>query len=108
MWTCTPKDCSKKSTVSPGTAQITGRWDAALFGEAQSRIVVSLATESLPKFVELASEHGVPWMELGHVGGNDFAVAPHLSISVADLATAWRGGLGVTSSARWRKVRRPS
>ena len=45
------------------------RWDAALFGEKQSRIVVSLHPADLPTLGELARSRGVPLLSLGRTGG---------------------------------------
>jgi len=76
-----------------GTFPVSGRWDAALFGEAQSRIVVSLSPDNLARFDELASERGVPWMQLGSVGGITFSLPPLLDTSLEQLEAAWKGGL---------------
>ena len=42
-----------------GAFDIEGRWDAALFGETQSRIIVSLLPENLPRLQDLAASHHV-------------------------------------------------
>ena len=69
------------------------RWDAALFGEAQSRIVVSLNGENMARLEALASEEGVPWARLGEIGGEHLRVSTLLDVPVAELRTAWEGGL---------------
>jgi phosphoribosylformylglycinamidine synthase II len=46
-----------------------GRLDAALFGERQSRIVVSAAASDVDALLGLAADHAVPAMILGHVSG---------------------------------------
>ncbi len=74
-------------------AAITGRWDAALFGEAQSRIVVSLAPEMLGDFGDVCKEADAPWVVIGAVGGDSMAVSGLLDVRVEDLAAAWNGGL---------------
>ncbi len=76
-----------------GEFSVQGRWDAALFGEAQSRIVVSLASEALAGFEALASEEGVPWAWLGEVGGESLSLPSLLDVAVGDLRSAWEGGL---------------
>ncbi|MCY4652293.1 MAG: AIR synthase-related protein, partial [Dehalococcoidia bacterium] len=45
------------------------RWDVALFGEKQSRIVVSLDPADIPKLTDLARSRGVPLASLGRTGG---------------------------------------
>lgn len=54
------------------------RRDTALFGEAPSRIVVSLSEDVAPQFFALAAEWDVPLTVLGRTGGT------RLEISVAD------------------------
>jgi phosphoribosylformylglycinamidine synthase len=76
-----------------GDFQADGRWDAALFGEAQSRIVVSLLPEAVPLLERLAAEEGVPLTRLGVVGGERFVVAGVLDTALADAADAWNNGL---------------
>jgi phosphoribosylformylglycinamidine synthase len=79
-------------------AQITGRVDAALFGEAQSRIVVSAASEREERLRELARAHDVPLTPLGTVGGSRLRIGPHgdprsVDVSLADLSQAYEEGL---------------
>ncbi len=50
------------------------RWDAALFGEKQSRIVVSLDPADLPKLTDLVRSRGVPLLSLGRTGGARFVL----------------------------------
>jgi phosphoribosylformylglycinamidine synthase len=76
-----------------GTFSTAGRWDAALFGEAQSRIVVSLAPRDLSQFQQMAQEQDVPLVELGLVGGTGFSLADLVDVPVTVLETAWSGGL---------------
>ena len=76
-----------------GTAELSGRWDAALFGELQSRIVVSLAPGRLPDLEGVCMEESVPWMGLGEVGGDSLTLAGIVDVSVAEIAGVWRSGL---------------
>ena len=70
-----------------------GRWDAALFGERPSRIVVSLAEAELTQLERLCQEEGVPYTALGTVGGERFTVPGVLDLPLPSLADAWRHGL---------------
>ncbi len=79
-----------------------GRLDALLFGEAPSRIVVSVAPDDLDTLLALARKVGVPATLLGHVAGSDLTIEagaqPVVRAPVAELAAAWRGALpGVMS-----------
>ena len=83
------------------------RWDATLFGEKQSRIVVSLAPRDLPELVDLARAQGVPLLSLGRTGGGRFVLRigdeatndgsnggpPAIDLPVADLAAVWTNAL---------------
>jgi phosphoribosylformylglycinamidine synthase len=66
---------------------------AALFGEAPSRIVVSVAPEQYEALAALAAEHQTPITRLGVVGGESLSLAPALDVAIADLSATWRGGL---------------
>ncbi|MEK7872616.1 MAG: AIR synthase-related protein, partial [Chloroflexota bacterium] len=74
-------------------ARVDGRWDAVLFGEPPSRIVVSLAPEDAPRLAGLARRHGAPLHRLGVVEGRRLAWADLLNEPVSRLADAWRHGL---------------
>ena len=90
---CLAESCIAGDIGFRGDFSLQGRWDAALFGEAQSRIVVSLATEALAGFEALASEEDVPWARLGEVGGPGLSLPSLLDVAVDDLRSAWEGGL---------------
>jgi phosphoribosylformylglycinamidine synthase len=70
------------------------RIDAVLFGEAQSRVVVSLSADDLPALARLAEEAGVPWARLGTVGDDRLAIGP-IDVALADARAAWDGGLAL-------------
>ena len=67
---------------------------AFCFGEAPSRIVVSLAPDAWDRLATLAAEGGVPIQRLGVAGGSSLQIDSVLDVQVADLARAWRHGLG--------------
>ena len=69
------------------------RWDAALFGEQQSRVVVSLSPEMMPDLERICREEDVPWRHLGKVGGDSFRIPGLLDLKVADMENTWSGGL---------------
>jgi len=69
------------------------RLDAALFGEAQSRFVVSVTEEQdLEALRRLAGERQVPFAVLGVVGGDRLQLGP-VDASIADLRAAHEGRL---------------
>ena len=93
------ESCIAGSVGALVDAGVTGRWDAALFGEAQSRIVVSLAPESLGDLGDLCEQAGAPWLVIGEVGGDSMAVSGLIDVPVAGLAEAWRNGLDNAKSS---------
>ena len=66
---------------------------ALLFGEAPSRIVVSLPAAAWGALAALAGAAGVPLTRLGTVGGTRLRVASLLDHAVDDLHAAWHNGL---------------
>ncbi|MGH2371515.1 MAG: AIR synthase related protein, partial [Chloroflexota bacterium] len=69
------------------------RPDAALFGESQSRIVVSLAPEDWPALEALARQHGVPLRRLGTTGSDRVVIAPHVDLPLAEALRTHRTAL---------------
>ncbi|MCC6175442.1 MAG: phosphoribosylformylglycinamidine synthase subunit PurL [Chloroflexi bacterium] len=67
------------------------RTDAILFGEGQSRIVVSCAPDAVPALFALAREiDGVcPLRPLGTVGGGRLDWLPALSLPLTEVSRAW-------------------
>jgi phosphoribosylformylglycinamidine (FGAM) synthase-like enzyme len=69
------------------------RRDAVLFGESQSRIVVSCRPEALTALETLAGERAVPLLRLGRVGGDRFQWADAFDVSMEEVTRAWNSGL---------------
>jgi phosphoribosylformylglycinamidine synthase len=76
------------------------RWDALLFGEAPSRIVMSLPPHEEARFRQIVREWAVPATVLGRVGGDRLTIttgpaarASRISLDVDRLATAFETGL---------------
>jgi phosphoribosylformylglycinamidine synthase II len=74
-------------------ARVSGRLDAALFGEGQSRIVVSAAPEHEERLRRAARAHDVPLTPLGTVGGKRLLLGGLIDVALADLARAYEEGL---------------
>ncbi len=71
------------------------RLDAALFGEAQSRIVVSTSAQDAERLLGIAREHGVALAELGVVAGDGWFRLGPVALPVSELTAAYDGGLKV-------------
>ena len=79
-------------SAAPSPVDATTRLDALLFGETQSRVVISCKAIDAVKVVERAKLMGVPARHLGQVGGDKLTVktaAGEFSVPVAELHDAW-------------------
>jgi phosphoribosylformylglycinamidine synthase len=66
--------------------------DALLFGETQSRVVITCQPLDAVKVVERAKLLGVPAVQIGRVGGDQLAIkagAGEFSVPVTDLHDRW-------------------
>jgi len=69
------------------------RNDALLFGETQSRIVVSLPVKNLDSFKEIAHKYEAPIQILGKVEGNSLKIGNLIDIEVEQLKKAWESDI---------------
>ncbi|HWP58555.1 MAG TPA: phosphoribosylformylglycinamidine synthase subunit PurL [Candidatus Acidoferrales bacterium] len=69
------------------------RADALLFGESQSRIVVSVGEKDLPRLSEIAAKERAPLAVIGRVGGENLRIRGMLEAPVDELREIWRGAL---------------
>jgi len=72
---------------------INNRLDATLFGEAQSRIVISVPPKQAIKLDKIAVKWQVPITKLGTTGGTRLVIKGFVDVSLDDMEQAWRGGL---------------
>ena len=69
-----------------------GRVDGLLFGEAQGRVVISVAGIDAGKVLAQAKMLGIPAMRLGTVGGDNLKIVSdggELECGVAELHDLW-------------------
>ncbi|MGA2285346.1 MAG: phosphoribosylformylglycinamidine synthase subunit PurL [Dehalococcoidia bacterium] len=76
-----------------GETFATPRLDAALFGEAQSRIVVSCPPGRKDELEALARRQNVPLTFLGLVGGDHLTLPGALDVPLPELTNAYARGL---------------
>ena len=76
-----------------GDFSVSGRWDAALFGEYQSRIVVSVPPAKLADLERVCVSEGVPWTALGQTGETSVRIGGLVDLPLAKVDDAWRHGL---------------
>ncbi len=70
------------------------RADAFLYGESQSRIVVSVSPEKETGFLDFMMEQGLPFSALGHVTKEEFRVDDTSFGFIADFARDFEESLG--------------
>ena len=80
-------------------AAFTGRWDACLFGETQSRIVVTVDTAKVGGLLDMAGQHHVPVCVLGSVGGDRLKMGGELDVGLQEAARAWNIGFEAATSS---------
>ncbi len=87
------ESCIQGSIGFKGKLDITGRLDTALFGESQSRIIVSVSPGAIRRLESLAFRFNVPVTRLGAVGGTQFVIQGLIDLAVSELHQAWWNGL---------------
>ena len=94
-----------------GILDAAARWDAALFGEKQSRIVVTVERDKVPLLEDLARSHSVPVLSLGRTGGDRFVLRigdeatndgsnggpPAIDLPLERISNVWSQSLEATS-----------
>ena len=66
------------------------RPDALLFGETQSRIIVSAKAENADKIEDLCKKNKVPVFRLGTVGKDSLKIEGLIDLNVIKMDRAWR------------------
>ena len=69
------------------------RKDALLFGETQSRVLVSASPAQKEAVIRLAQSHGIPVYQIGIVGGDSIVIEDELQLTVLEALTLWRNAI---------------
>jgi phosphoribosylformylglycinamidine synthase subunit PurL len=73
------------------------RTDALLFGESQSRILISLADRDQDDFESLAQKRGIPFSVIGKTGGEKISIKHHdktiIDIPVQKAFSYWKNSI---------------
>jgi phosphoribosylformylglycinamidine synthase len=79
--------------LDAASAPLGMRLDAALFGEAQSRIVVAVAPDRREALIVIARGLDVPFAHIGRVSaGGRMRLGP-IDVSLEEMGDAYEGGL---------------
>ncbi len=66
------------------------RSDCCLFGETQSRIIVSIAPSNIDLFVEMTQNENIPFQRIGMVKGKYLKINHWVNLSLDELVQSWR------------------
>ncbi len=69
------------------------RSDALLFGETQSRIIISTSPGNISRLQKVAYKYKIPFKVLGKVEGDRLQIEDLIDLKVEELEIAWRGKL---------------
>jgi phosphoribosylformylglycinamidine synthase len=72
---------------------IAGRPDFVLFGEDQSRIILSLSEKKMPQLKQICEGHNIPVTLLGRVGGPELAINDWVRAEVNGLEILYRNAI---------------
>lgn len=86
-------DCGPDTVLGAELDGNHGRWDATLFGETQSRIVVSLPPANLDALERACTDSGVEWCQIGVVAEAEFVAGSAIELPMSEVEHAWRCGL---------------
>ncbi|MBU1864309.1 MAG: phosphoribosylformylglycinamidine synthase subunit PurL [Candidatus Omnitrophica bacterium] len=65
------------------------RTDALLFGESQSRVIVSVSPTAESRFLKLINSYGLPVSKIGTSGGQSIIINDYINIAVTELYTIY-------------------
>ncbi len=69
------------------------RKDALLFGESQSRVILSCSKEDVAKVSALCKIDDVKMQEIGETGGDKLVINELVSIDVKKISDTWKGAI---------------
>jgi phosphoribosylformylglycinamidine synthase len=69
------------------------RADAVLFGESQSRIIVSVRSKDLNRLRDIAARERAPMEIIGEVAGRSLIINPMIQSSIDELKNTWSTAL---------------
>ena len=73
--------------------ELKGRPDFELFGEDQSRILLSLCEKSLTPLHEICKRNRIPMTVIGRVGGASLIINDLINARISDLEAVYRNSI---------------
>ncbi|MCU0607985.1 MAG: phosphoribosylformylglycinamidine synthase subunit PurL [Candidatus Edwardsbacteria bacterium] len=90
---CISDTTGKTVGAAVDLAKLPGRPDLKLFGEHQSRVILSCPQSAVRKVMALATKHKVGCLKIGAVGGKKLAIRKLVDLPVAKLQESWEGAI---------------
>ena len=87
---CLAESCIIGNTGFHSSIQIPKRWDFCLFGEQQSRILVSLEQKNIGKLEKICNDFQIDWCTIGTTGGNTLTIPSLMNLPINQLENAWK------------------
>ena len=85
--------CIKGSKGITLTCEIKGRWDVALFGEEQSRILISVNPANEQKIIQQCEQQSVPILKVGYVSEKNISIGNLIETNVNEIRSYWEAGI---------------
>ena len=70
--------------------ELNERWDSALFGEKQSRVVISFHPSNLDEILSICNRFSLPFFELGKVSSNRFKMSEFIDLNIEEISNVWK------------------
>ena len=86
------------ATVEHDATIIDNDWVAALFGENQSRILITVAPSDVEKLLAAAANVDVPGSMIGAVGGDQICITNLIKLSLKTAHDTWQNAFGLATS----------
>ena len=87
------------ATITDGSFAEPTNWLNALFGEMQSRIVITCHPSDVPRLVSAATECDVSATQIGTVGGDDLRIGELIDVPLKRVADVWINAFGRSTAS---------
>jgi phosphoribosylformylglycinamidine synthase len=84
------ESCLKSSLGAEVELKSDIRSDCCLFGETQSRIIVSIDPSNIDNFIKIARSDKIPFQRIGMVKGNHLKINQWVNLPLEELEKSWR------------------
>ena len=90
--------CIKGSKGITVTCEIKERWDVALFGEEQSRILISVSPANEQQIIQQCKQQSIPILKVGYVSEKNISIGNLIETTVDEIRNYWEAGISQYNS----------